>query len=516
MHKNKGTRMIICSLIYLKRVLKKMKKQFVWIMTDSTRYDMVGCYGNAVMKTPNIDALAERGVRFERAYTTQPVCGPARSCLFTGLYPHENGMLGNSMPLGADIKTIGERLSSAGVRCSYIGKWHLDGGDYFGNGICPPGWDPEYWYDMKCYLDELSDDEERMRSRKGKICTEGDGIDASFTYGHRVADRALKYVDAYAENDFFLVVSFDEPHGPSLCPKPFAEMYEGFAWPDNPAYHETFENKPLYQKLWAKTCDPEKAKRPVLFLGCNSYIDTEIGRVIDQVHQKAPDAVIMFTSDHGEAHGAHGLNHKGPMVYDETTRVPLVFEGPGIRHGEVYHHTVSHASLPSTVLDYMGAYVPDKFTGKSLLKSLYDGEENTEGAAFIEFNRYERDHDGFGGFQPMRGIVTDRYKFAMHLTDVDELYDIEKDPYNMHNLIDDPAYVEIRNALHDRVLNWMNETRDPLRGYQWKCRLWRTELEPDWEVDGWTRQYENEPDEYRQKDYDTGLSMLQASRKKKK
>ena len=111
-----------------------MKKQFVWIMTDSTRYDMLGCYGNQDMCTPNLDALAKEGVRFDRVYTGQPVCGPARSLLFTGLYPHENGSWGNSMPLGADVKTLGQRLSERNIPCAYIGKWHLDGGDYFGNG----------------------------------------------------------------------------------------------------------------------------------------------------------------------------------------------------------------------------------------------------------------------------------------------------------------------------------------------------------------------------------------------
>ena len=111
------------------------KKQFVWIMTDTTRYDMLGCYGNSAMRTPNLDALAAQGVRYEYAYSAQPVCGPARSLLFTGLFPHENGSWGNCMPLGADVKTLGQRLSSHGVRCAYIGKWHLDGGDYFGNGV---------------------------------------------------------------------------------------------------------------------------------------------------------------------------------------------------------------------------------------------------------------------------------------------------------------------------------------------------------------------------------------------
>lgn len=98
------------------------KKQFVWIMTDTTRYDMLGCYGNPAMRTPHLDALAAQGVRYEYAYSAQPVCGPARSLLFTGLFPHENGSWGNCMPLGEGVKTLGQRLSSRGVKCAYIGK----------------------------------------------------------------------------------------------------------------------------------------------------------------------------------------------------------------------------------------------------------------------------------------------------------------------------------------------------------------------------------------------------------
>ena len=167
----------------------RMKRQIVWLMTDTTRYDMLGCYGFGEMRTPNLDALAREGVRFERAYSAQPVCGPARSTLFTGLFPHENGSWGNSMPLGQDVQTLGQRLSSHGIPCAFIGKWHLDGGDYFGYGICPPGWDPEYWYDMKCYLDELGSDAERLRSRKNR--TRYDGMDERFTYGYRSGPFAI-------------------------------------------------------------------------------------------------------------------------------------------------------------------------------------------------------------------------------------------------------------------------------------------------------------------------------------
>ena len=175
---------------------------------------MVGCYGNKRMITPNLDALAQQGIRYENAYSCQPVCGPARSAIFTGTFPHSNGMVTNGVPLGANVKTVGQRLTDNGIKCGYIGKWHLDGGDYFGLGCCPEGWDEDYWYDMKCYLDELSE-EERVRSRQSEESYKP-YFSEKFTFAHRCSDRAIRFLDQYKDEDFFLTVSYDEPHGPSL------------------------------------------------------------------------------------------------------------------------------------------------------------------------------------------------------------------------------------------------------------------------------------------------------------
>ena len=125
----------------------KERPNIVLIMTDTQGVNVVGCYGRPEMKTPNIDRLASEGILFDRAYTCCPVCSPARSSIFTGNYPHTTGVLANNLPLGMNIKTIGERLSDAGWHTAYIGKWHLSGTDYFDDGRCPPRWDPKYWYD---------------------------------------------------------------------------------------------------------------------------------------------------------------------------------------------------------------------------------------------------------------------------------------------------------------------------------------------------------------------------------
>ncbi len=492
-----------------------MKKQFIFIMTDTTGFNMLGCYGNHHMITPCLDKMAEDGVRFDRVYTTQPVCGPARSSLFTGMFPHSNGSWSNCMGLSQDVETLGEKLSKQNIHCAYIGKWHLDAGDYFGNGVCPNGWDKDYWYDMKNYLDELTE-EERVFSRDASASDKN--IQEEFTYAHRINKRALDFIEKHQDEDYFLVVSYDEPHDPGLCPPPFNTMYNDYDGEKTPAFYDDLKDKPLLQHLWARGVDEmDKSKVSAVnrrLLRCNSYVDMLIGRILNKIETDAPDALTLFTSDHGDASHAHSLFAKGPAVYDEIARVPLIFKGKNVPKNIVYHHTVSHIDLPATVMDYLTDKVPNRFQGKSLLPQVEGSQAPTNRPAFVTFSRYEVDHDGFGGFQPMRAIITDEYKLAVHLLDTDEMYERKTDPYDVHNLIQDEDKADIRNALHDQIIDFMNDTRDPFRGYQWETRPYRKDKVPSWDGSGFTRQKVAEEGENLQLDYSTGLEMQGATRVK--
>ncbi len=495
-----------------------MKKQVILIMTDTTRKDMLGCYGNQKMKTPNLDRLAQEGIRYENAYTCQPVCGPARSAIFTGTFPHTNGMVTNSVALCADAKTIGQRLTANHIHCGYIGKWHLDGWDYFGKGECPEGWDPEYWYDMKCYLEEL-DDSDRIKSRNPQTSYTPD-MEEGFTYAHRCSDRAIRFLEECREEDFFLTVSYDEPHGPSLCPAPFNTMYDGFQFDDNPNFQDDLSQKPFMQRLWAGKnlhASAEEINRPSqglsLFLGCNSFADYEIGRVLDKIREVAPDAMVIYTSDHGDMLGAHRLFSKNAAAYQEVANIPLIIKGG--ERGEVITEPASHINLAPTILDYFGVQIPKCLEGTSMMSQIHDVSRKINDVVFTEFTRYEVDHDGFGGLQIMRAAITERYKLVIHLLDTDEFYDLEQDPYEMNNLINEEFCQDIRNQLHDRLLEHMNQTRDLYRGYQWAARPWRRDWIPDWENDGCTRQRIEDIDEPRQLDYDTGLPMVSEIRRKR-
>lgn len=498
------------------------KRQIVFLMTDTTRFDMLGAYGNMDMKTPNLDKLASEGMRFDRAYTTQPVCGPARSCIFTGLYPHGTGSFTNSVPLWQGVKTISEYLTPKGIHSAYIGKWHLDGGDYFGNGECPPCYDSEYWYDMRNFLQELNT-EERIESRK-KLRDGGKEVKAESTFAHRVVDRALDFIEKNKDKDFFLTVSLDEPHGPYRCPEPYASMYKDYKWPVTPDMKDRLEHKPKAERLWASGREKEDKDNinisPSGLLGCNSFADYELGRVIDKVNECTKDAMVVYTSDHGDALDSHSLNIKGPSVYDAVAKIPLIIRG-GVymptKEGVVYSHVASHVDLLPTFLDYYGLEIPPFLHGVSMRKAIEDPEgEGYRKWAMVEFHRYEVDHDGFGGLQLMRGLVGDRYKLCEFLTDSDELFDNEKDPYELENLIEDKMYTEVRDEMHEALMEEMNAKRDPFRGYQWRYRYWCPEDRSDWECDGYTRQRPTGEGEIKQLDYETGLEITEYVRPKKK
>jgi uncharacterized sulfatase len=161
-----------------------------------------------------------------------------------------------------------------------------------------------------------------------------------------------------------------------------------------------------------------------------------------------------------------------------------------------------------------GLSMPRSLEGRSRLPTFADPAIRPNDAIFLEFGRYEIDHDGFGAFQPIRCVFDGRYKLAVNLLTTDELYDLESDPGEMHNLIDSQATASIRNNLHDRLIDWMNRTRDPFRGYYWERRPWRPDATVSWQGAGMTRQREDDGYEPRQLDYDTGLEMKSAVRKK--
>jgi uncharacterized sulfatase len=190
-------------------------------------------------------------------------------------------------------------------------------------------------------------------------------------------------------------------------------------------------------------------------------------------------------------------------MYEEITRMPLIIEQPGlVAAGTRCDSVVSHIDLLPTMLELAGMAIPPILEGTSLLPQLH-GEGAPGRSAVIEFQRYEIEHDSWGGFQPVRCIVDERHKLVLNLPHTDELYDLERDPAEVQNLIEDPAYEATRNALHDQLLDWMYDKRDPFRGPVWERRPWREARRLQWRGAFRPRPADGYAPEVR--DYDTGM-----------
>ncbi len=368
---------------------------------------------------------------------------------------------------------------------------------------------------MRNYLEELSP-EDRYRSRQEATIREG--VSEDFTFGHRCSSRAIDFLQKHHNEDFLLVVSYDEPHGPYICPRKYYDIYADYEFPQSPNVHDSLADKPDHVRVWAgkrleqdsrqlQVCRPE-------YFGCNTFVDAEIGRVLDAIDRHCPRAAILYTSDHGHMEMSHRLYIKGPAMYDEIARIPFIVRWPGQwPAGAVCPHPASHIDVVPTVLEFFGVPDPGTLEGKSMLATFRDPTIRPNDVVFCEWGRLETDHDGFGGFEPIRCVFDGRYKLVINLLTSDELYDLQADPYEMTNLIASTAHAAIRDGLHDRLLTWMNETRDCLRGYHWHYRPWRTGLPAKtWHYTGGNRQRPIEPGEPTMLDYDTGLLPASATR----
>ena len=193
--------------------------------------------------------------------------------------------------------------------------------------------------------------------------------------------------DSYKDEDYLLVVSFDEPHFPFLCPPPYDDMYKDYEFPKNPAVYDTLEGKPSYQKVWAAERwqgDRENLKiRQAHFFGCNSYVDELIGKVVDAAPK---DAMIMYTSDHGDLLQSHCLFAKGPAAYDDVTRIPFIIRHPKGKVGVYDKEPVSHISVTPTILEYFGVPIPRQLQGESILNTALDLEANAAEYTFMELS----------------------------------------------------------------------------------------------------------------------------------
>lgn len=429
--------------------------------SDQQRFDTLGCNGQALPVTPTLDALAREGVNFKRAYTNQPVCGPARAMLQTGLYPTQTGCFKNGIALPRDIPTLARRLRSARYDVAYVGKWHLAttrGQTHYETSPIPPEWRGGYdsWWVASDILEFTS-------HGMGGYLFDADGHKQRFS-GYRtdgVTDYALKFLDTRREQDnnpFFLFLSHIEPHHQNDRGR-----FEG---PDGS--RARFQDFVAPPELVPGVGDWE-AQLPD-YLGCCRALDDNLARVIARLRQRGlyENTVIIVTSDHGchfKSHMAElapgGFDDYKRTCYENTIHIPMIIAGPGFRGGRTVDHVVELLDIPRTIADLAGAN-PDGMQGKSLSGLLAGAPWRDE--AYVQIS------ESFVG----RALRTPRYTYCVWAPDKDPsgdpyadayteryVFDNETDPCQRHNRVSDPDLASLRRQLAGRLQARAREAGEP-------------------------------------------------------
>ncbi|MDS0258884.1 sulfatase-like hydrolase/transferase [Haloarcula sp. S1CR25-12] len=458
------------------------------LLTDQERHDLLAPDGIPA-ETDAIDGLAADGVRFTNAYTPISICSSARASLLSGRYPHRHGVLNNvherdavRADLPEDVPTFGTALREAGYENAYVGKWHVGrhktpedfGFDYVGGS--DQHHDAHLESGLAAHQRDLGVDPDAVEPEDAIYAEFPDSRDLlgatlpippAATRSYYNAELTIQRLERLADADgpFFHRVDFQGPHHPYLVPEPYASMYdpeELGAWP---SYAETFDGKPQVQENYRSYRGVEDltwedwATLRALYMGFMHHIDDQIGRILDALEEfgVADDTVVVHASDHGDFTGGHRQWNKGPFMYDDTYRIPLVVRGPGVAgRGRLCDDLVSLMDLMPTFLELADAPVPEDIDARSLWPTLRGEETDAREAVFAEYHGDEM------GFHSQRMIRTERYKYVFNAPDVDELYDLDADPHELQNLVDHPDYRDVRARLRDRLAEWMRETEDPI------------------------------------------------------
>ena len=471
----------------------------VVLMSDQQRLDTVGCYGlNDICKTPNIDALAERGVRFDAAFTPTAICSPARASFYTGLYPHKHGVTGNGLCINEGVQGVNHYLDEVGYRCGYAGKWHVDeetgpsgygftGQDFMGyafpgSGLLPGlqfGAKPHGHNPYADYLKERGFDPPpnvtnryvgtNPSNQAQEMFALHDGpVESCIEYF--VAEEANRVLDEIATDDepFFLWANFWGPHSPSLVPEPYYSMYDPKDIREHPSYKETFEGKPyrqqLIEKLWGLGDYGWEGFQEIgaRYFGHCTLLDDMVGRVVAHLEKLGvlDNTIIVYTADHGDCMGAHKLIEKGEFMYDEIYRIPLVIAHPDCQApGTACDEFVYLQEVMLSALDAAGREVPAHLDGQSFLPAI-EGRayQNGREEVYCVFDRHFT-------VANQRMVRTRDHQFTFNSGDPGELYDLQKDPCQLDNRYCDPAYEDVRQDLISRMDRYMQELDDPLRGW---------------------------------------------------
>ena len=489
---------------------QERKPNILFIFTDQHSLSALGCYGDTPCRTPNLDRLAREGVRFETAYTSCPVCTPARGTVMTGLYPHSHGMCCNTEDLGCSVQEIQDRpellsrrLQSAGYRCGYSGKWHLgtDQDVMYGAPTeralpCHVGFEGQqfpghgnggfHYPEYQSYLAEHGWRHRVLPKNDGKAyhawnygVLEGP---LESTVPYFITQHTIEMLDRFkgSRQPFFIWHNYWGPHNPYWVPREYYELYRDVEIPEWPNYRwdAAGTNRPFRVKLhanWDKLNWDDWAEAVRYYYAFTTLIDHQIGRLMDHLEAigERDNTIIIFAADHGETLGTHGsLTDKGWHHFEEIQRIPFILRLPdryrsgSLEPGAVLPQWVSLTDVYPTLCDLAGAgYDAHAIHGRSIRPLLEGREVAWRDRIYVEF---------FGVNSLVTSMASVRHgalKYGWNCSNEDDLYNLEADPYEMSNLIADPGHAGTVAEMRQMLAQWMEETQFPGLGTYRRSRL---------------------------------------------
>lgn len=489
-------------------------KNVLWIMADQLRFDYLSCYGHPHLKTPHIDALARRGVRFDRAYVQSPFCGPSRMSYYTGRYCHSHGATWNGFPLRVGEPTLGDHLRPLGVRTALVGKTHMaadlegmkrlgiDPASHIGilvsqcgfepferdDGLHPYGpYDPNPAYDD--YLRRQGyNGANPWNDWANSAAGEAGEVLSGWLLGHdnlpaRVAEehsetpymtrRAMDFIESTGDRPWLCHLSYIKPHWPYIVPAPYHAMYgPEHVLPAVRSEAERATDHPVYRAYQAtRVCrafSEDRVRKRVIpaYMGLIKQLDDQLGHLFAFMEARGlfDNTMIVITSDHGDYLGDHWMGEKD-LFFEQTVRTPLIVYDPRAEadatRGSASDALVEAIDLAPTFLDYFGAAEkPHILEGRSLRPLLHRAgpPEAWRDYAISEYDysmRQPRLDVGIDQRDARTIMICDRrWKYIHYEGFRPMLFDLENDPQELNDLGADPAFADLRARLHEAIFAW--------------------------------------------------------------
>jgi len=422
----------------------------ILILSDDHNYNALGCSGNDAIRTPNLDRLAAEGVYFDRCFTPNPICSPARAAIYTGQDSWNSSVTFNGKPIPEGTPTLPHLLAGAGYETCFIGKWHNDG----------KPWTRGYTTGKRCWAGGKFDHFELALTEFGN--DDPEDRKTAEAYSTTVfSDDAVEYLNGKHEQPFLMVLAYTVGHDVFKAPP----GYEGKYDPAEVPLPKNFMPKPPFRQFTPTIRDEtvlafprtesEVREATAEYYAMFEHLDANVGRLMTALdeNQLTDNTVVIFCSAKGMSMGSHGIIGKQTM-YEEGIRTSLIVRHPNLKPATRRNsNLVTTTDLLPTICEAAGVAIPAVVDGKSLL-GLYDGSREGREKIFCSYHDPRR-------ATITRTIRTRRHKLIQHLvTGERQLFDLEKDPHELDNLVDDPEFEPLATRLQLELLDWRMGTHE--------------------------------------------------------